>query len=566
MNVFSIKLADVFPEAFFGKTYIDNTAICRMISIADNYNQGVYKFDSTITGSNLSSTYEQSANGYKLYVRSTGTSNKDRWICIDSSQDEIPNSTEVFLKTTSGAYVSIYDLVKMDTTKIFGEKAGKEYASLPARVAAVTYAISCVQMKRMEIHVADLARISEEMHITGRLINEINKVKNKITTWDLGVTETGQKYKATLPTSVMAFLLSRKIIDEEMLPDNLFTVLGGLTGMNEFTANGGSNYFGSDKFKAWTQFTALAGHYNLFFGNGGSTTVPISAAPELDVFNPMYWIRSDDPSARMICEGDGQEVEPHWVFDPRVRDKDGNILKTDGTKWSASDGFDRCAYFAGFSSVTINSSKNNDDYFKVTNPNGDTVYEHTTPSGRTADYSVRWFGAAIPTGSTDMEVGMASLLRNIMGPDAITTDGKGVPKFTGSFKTELANGTLLFSLNRATMSITTGTGTGISSYNGNRNSSLGSLGDFWPIPNSSGGDFTYAYNCERTNTFKFSGDQVSMLVDMMRIYSDAAGGESTKRSNDLQVALKMSQQDISMATNFYKSFGENLYSTVGNIR
>jgi hypothetical protein len=226
MSLTLVSLRDVFPEIFPDtSTAVDNEAIRRMIAIDDSYNQGIYRYHDSITGSEINSLYKNNGTSYVLYAHSTGTGGVDRWTEIsDLSTDFATKSSELYLRIEDGPnkdkYIRIYDLISLDAEAIRGN-GGLAYATLGAKIAAVTFAMSCMKMKTMQLHMEDLQRYNEEMRLMNGVMRKLVEMKDRLSMKDLRNVGSQDflrdRYTESPSWEVLQFMGKRHLLSQDLL-------------------------------------------------------------------------------------------------------------------------------------------------------------------------------------------------------------------------------------------------------------------------------------------------------------------------------------------------------------
>ncbi|MDR0340475.1 MAG: hypothetical protein LBH53_02870, partial [Puniceicoccales bacterium] len=288
-----LSLREVFPEIFDEKSHICNVTLRQLISVQDSYNgSGAYVFDDTLLGDGCSATYERSADlaDYVLYNRTSGSS---AFIPVDSINAKYFDSGELYLKKISsvpsdGDYVSIYGLVKLDESQIFSRDSTglSPYLQLAFRVAAVTYAIGCIQMRMIVIYMRDIARLNAEAEAVNQAFGTLSKIKQQLCAFDSQIyTDDSERAAvdvlntASISAKIFSFFARRDLLDESLLAgtitdtnainslcDEYKAYHDALVKADLTDASSPVAAFTPNLFKAWTQFSTLVRHYGLFFG------------------------------------------------------------------------------------------------------------------------------------------------------------------------------------------------------------------------------------------------------------------------------------------------------------
>ncbi|MDR1456828.1 MAG: hypothetical protein LBI34_02105 [Puniceicoccales bacterium] len=360
------------------------------------------------------------------------------------------------------------------------------------------------------------------------------------------------------------------------------------------TLLGGNSLGLVDSFRAWTQLQVLLRHYDTFFGSGPASRllpegVAISNDINLDVLSSAYWVKAFDSSNNTFKGVIG--LGDHWVFDPRIRLKNGELLN------AASGGSD--VYFRGFSAV--NTGRNCENLATIYDSGGQNV-GGSAPANATnfsPEYSVSWFGKNPPTSVDDFENGIAGILSRSYGgkyfidSSFFRNDASGRKVFTDAFRTAL-EGDESFSISLYSEGgiprffyVKEFAGHGISNItpnDGNTGSeSISTVTksaylamvpgqDYWPVPNGNGSSTgAYANWLKGTvetvsNDLRVSAENCSMWADTARVHTDQTNNETTQKSTAMQLALQLSQQALSMSSNLSKGISRYSSETINNIR
>jgi hypothetical protein len=352
-------------------------------------------------------------------------------------------------------------------------------------------------------------------------------------------------------------------------------------------APGGHTISLMDSVRAWMQFQALVKHYDTFFGDDDDRFTPVGSETDfsdlnLDPFSSDYWVRASDSENNtfkgVIGFGD------HWVFDPRIRRKDGELLTT-GELQDAR----RYVYFDGFSAV--NTGTHCENYATMWSGSTDKGSTAPTQSVYSPEYSVSWFGKNPPTSATDFEYGIAGgLSREYGGKRFISSDcfvddlASGRKRFSEGFRSAIRNDAAEFVIRYCagdTLRYFYVSQLGPLAEFSNELTGEESCGwtirscrlanptaDYWPTNFSSGGGYAILKDTiqGKTSGLKINAEHCGMWSDSLRIYTDQVSNDTTGRTTAMQITLQMAQQALSTATNLmkaiYRYFGEN----INNIR
>jgi hypothetical protein len=220
MSLSLLTLQGIFPE-IFPNADVAFTAdtIRKMIAVDDICNQDAYKFSDSLNGN----TFEKNSQGaFVLYAHSTGVGGIDRWKEIDGAAAKIPDSKEIYLKivdgNNKGSYISIYDLVTLDASKI-SNKNSLTYGNIGSKVAAVTYALSCMKMKQVLLQIGNLNSLNLELEIINKIMGELAQMKDRLSQTDVKNRATELYYYATESPSeaILRFFGERHLLDKSQL-------------------------------------------------------------------------------------------------------------------------------------------------------------------------------------------------------------------------------------------------------------------------------------------------------------------------------------------------------------
>ncbi|MDR0679052.1 MAG: hypothetical protein LBF24_02270, partial [Puniceicoccales bacterium] len=297
-----LSLRDVFPEIFSENSHICNRTLRQLIRVQDNYNgPDVYVFDSTLLGEGCSPVYEQNSSltDYVLYNRTVGSGD---YIPVDSINVKYFDSSELYLRKISSTpsdrdYVSIYSLIGLDVSQILPkESAGlSPYLQLAFRVAAVTYAMSCIQMRMIEVYMRDISRFNAEIASINQAFGTLSKIKQHLCTYDSQQPDNTDDQvsvnilnTASIPTKIFSFFARRNLLDDSLLAGTIIDKDKIASLCNDYKAYhdalmeadsvGMSSpvaAFTPNLFKAWTQFSTLVRHYGLFSGITSPTNIAL---------------------------------------------------------------------------------------------------------------------------------------------------------------------------------------------------------------------------------------------------------------------------------------------------
>jgi hypothetical protein len=364
-----------------------------------------------------------------------------------------------------------------------------------------------------------------------------------------------------------------------------------------------------DSFRAWTQLQTLFLHYDMFFDKKGGSVDRANvesatlAELNLNVYHPVYWKRAFEAEG---CSFRGTiGIGDHWVFDPRVRDKNGQIRDNNYGKgiWDGKSAKD-CLYFDGFG--FINTGTNYEDNGKINNA----IPTNLPAEVWSPDYSVSWFGNNPPSGAMDFEIGIAGILSRNYGDThfmpidndyyhLFDANAAGQAVFGEKFKDALASSsteliTIRNKLNKeaaatspakdlplyfyisdfAGFSLGKWDDTIADQFLSDYRKAMGQSGkDYWQMPQNTDNTSKYAYTDmlkgtidEIANGITVTGDSCSFFEDTVRIYMDQINSTSTTRLTAMQMSLQMSQQNLNVATNLPKSMFKARTEITGSIR
>ncbi|MDR3316568.1 MAG: hypothetical protein LBS68_00610 [Puniceicoccales bacterium] len=272
MSTPTLSLRSVFGNEVNFDAGLTADVIKKMMEVSNNYGNDAYNF---LLDSQYSSRaeFEKSGNVYKLYSRSHDSSGAELWVEIVDADMKYISSMELYLKakkvggsSVSETYVPLTSLISLNVSALTSVGT----YNLGTKLAAVAYAISCLQMKLMDICISDIRQISDELRIITSIMPILNQIKDDLSSLDFGSDNINMRHRSTIPMSVFNFFDDRKLIDDSLLT-------GVLTGdaLNKVV----TNYYGEVKApytaksietivpfeKAWISFMALLSHYRAFF-------------------------------------------------------------------------------------------------------------------------------------------------------------------------------------------------------------------------------------------------------------------------------------------------------------
>ncbi|MDR0679053.1 MAG: hypothetical protein LBF24_02275 [Puniceicoccales bacterium] len=481
MSVPVVTLRSAFPDALQWKSFVGGDALLAMVCIWDTLNESdAYYLDPRVVEDATKQTdFDQDGRGgYQIYVR---TYNKDTgemvYQAVRDLDSFISDSVSLFLgRKADDSYMDIYSLYHLRTNKIFCDHGGASflddrYADLTMRIVAVLYSLSCRQKRIMEQYIRDIDAVAAEQRLTQRLADVLKAVQSMLTQKDSGIQDVENMHGATLPAEVWAYFVSRDLVnfscgDSAFVGIDENAILKVIYGPQDDTGLK-IGYGAVDSFKAWTQFNALLRHGELFLPDYAKPENRIVLPDALrnvavaDPYDTVYWYRSIDLDENAFKGTIG--TGDHWVFDPRLRDSEGNILNWAGGIWDGAvhpAEADNCAFFPGFGTVggddlhggmynfTGNASE---DRYSVFDRKEEDSADHTKKwsweneqvvgAGEppTPDFSVRWYGVDAPSNAQEFEGGTGEILSRCYGrerflPAECFTITEGAVAFSPFFK------------------------------------------------------------------------------------------------------------------------------------
>ncbi|MDR2677486.1 MAG: hypothetical protein LBB26_02895 [Puniceicoccales bacterium] len=588
MTINFLTLRQCFGETFTGKNAVDLDALLAMIERADSFNDDAYSLSET-------DIYETTSDGkyFVLYSKSTDSDGNEVFTAIATPDTFIPSSVDLYLKVKNASgtdpsnYVQIYTLKKLDVTKFrSGEGYLSRYRDTAARVAAMLYALCCLQKLLMQRYINDIEAVNREQKALNRISSLLSVLQNDLREKDTGVEDVASRHASTIYADIMAFFVQRGLLDTasngSVINSTTTTTLKNI--LLGIETNDSRSISLPDSVCAWMQLQTLVRHYDTFWGTGENRFLPSGVTDSgdlnLDPYSSDYWVRASDSENNtfkgVVAFGD------HWVFDPRIRKKDGTLLTQAGGQ----------VYFKGFSAV--NTGKNCENYARMYDADGNDV-GGTAPTTDiiSPEYSVSWFGKNPPTSAADFESGIAGILSRPYGKAYFIPTSKffedgpdGRKKFTDEFKNAITNGDTSLTIrfckkdsrpyyfyinNFAGETIPNsdlpgGTSENISSTIG-ACKGLSPSKDYWPMPGGSGAYADLKWAIENaTDGVKLNAEHCGMWADTLRVYTDQVNNDTTGRSTNMQMVLQLSQQDLSTASNLMKAIFRTYTEVVGNIR
>jgi hypothetical protein len=423
----------------------------------------------------------------------------------------------------------------------------------------------------MTQYMQDIETINREQKAMTAVGEMLNAVLDNLSQLDGNATDMDELHLSTLPPDVVLFCVKRGILradsssSSDLINANFISTVNGIINGN------------TDSLTAWTQFSAMVHHYEQF-----AATTPSAESGNFptngvrNMYDPMYWRKAsemdDNPCQAMVGLGD------HWVFDPRIRNSEGQILTNTGALWDGKD-VSQCAYFSGFSSYSVaNIDAATFTIYDKDGANGTAM--GSSASKVAPDFSVIWFGDEPPSDVSHLENGTAGLMAaaGFLPGGALASDGKNNYTFSSSLKQLfLGQGSMKFTLDVSSSGkiAVTAIGTGASLGKNFWNDTF--LTDYWELPKSVNGSLgsagQSAYQTALSNritsasaAIKLPNDRISAVADALRIYTEKVNNDSSSRASLMQSIQQSSQQSISTATNMLKSIDKNQQETTGNIR
>lgn len=491
MSLSILSLRDVFPEKFLGLNSITNDAIAAMLQINDTYNTGNYIIsdaDSLVAA--LRDDYEKNGDNYRIFQRTTDSSGNSYWTEVTNPDQLLATSVDLyFLKsgilksdTNPGGkelneiseenFVQIYSVNKLNQEKLIDTSC---YADTAQRLAAVLYSLCAYNKKIMELQIGDIEAVNNEQIEVNRITTLLTTIQNNLTTLDQTISDdtATEHFTATVMPDILAFFVQRGLIDTS-------TSVGDLTAdvvdklkkilIGDVDATSDLSQFNSvECFKCWTEFLSVVRHAgpgadtnqeNNVLNNstenikqnlsGKYSWIDVTAESdvEFDPYASFYWRKASEitnnPKNAMTGIGD------HWVFDPRLRDINGNLLNTDGEIIEDGQSADSYAYFSGFAPTELNNLYPEDSY-RVYNPDGsqddsasnmgvgDGDGDGDVDTAQYVQYDVRFYGTNAPSSREDFIDNVAASLSRTFANDIhfIPTDwtstSDGIITFTDDF-------------------------------------------------------------------------------------------------------------------------------------
>jgi hypothetical protein len=218
LSIFTLGqiFGDIFSSANTSITYAN---LLEMIDVEDNFNRGCYTYDKTfLTEAAAKSNYENANGNFVLYYlhkkkADDGSGYTEEWCEIKDSNQLISSGAELYLKKTGSnpvEYVSIYDLIKLNTATITDPNARKEGMDSGMAMAAVMYARSCLQRKIMILHLSDMEAVNAEQKLINVIMSLFEKMSN-----DLRALDGKKKDGHSLPpdSKIVTFMVARELLD-----------------------------------------------------------------------------------------------------------------------------------------------------------------------------------------------------------------------------------------------------------------------------------------------------------------------------------------------------------------
>ncbi|MDR2029879.1 MAG: hypothetical protein LBP65_00180 [Puniceicoccales bacterium] len=227
-NVPHVTLAKVFPDIFPNAstaTKFTNASIRQMIDLA-GYNSmdgACYTFDSSIASDTINSRYESANDGYVLYYKGGSLAEGTQcWAPFTSPTEAIVDASEVYLHIkTSDRYICIYDLISLDINKLLQTTTAFYVA------AAIGYAMSCVQLKQMDLNVENLVQLNDELERVNKVMAVLTAVRDDLASRDVIVNDIKNLNTKQMDTvsvtlaegtvTVVDFLYNRHLLDKELM-------------------------------------------------------------------------------------------------------------------------------------------------------------------------------------------------------------------------------------------------------------------------------------------------------------------------------------------------------------
>ncbi|MDR1438243.1 MAG: hypothetical protein LBI69_04275 [Puniceicoccales bacterium] len=386
-----------------------------------------------------------------------------------------------------------------------------------------------------------------------------------------------------------------------------FYIKGGEIETLNVSKTGAQSLSALSSFKAYAMLRGLICYNKPLLS--GKWTIPSTYGSKIksgdvlmDVFDRHYWREIVDANGSAFKGTVG--IGNHYVLDPRIRNKGGEILNKEGGVWKETDGIEKCAYFEGFNSVTIRGGYGENREAIYDKAAGCVFSSIPNQAEQSVDLSVSWYEKNPPSNPEEFQRGCTGLLAKTYGgkyfmPGVSKYFDSNTKLFTATFKNALASdstqmkviwrpnsggsyGFYISQFGSETLANSGGEETGAVTLGALRqNAQSASQEDLWNIPkkNPIGNNQTIysgAYYQSLINPINsevvdgggvaYSGQQLSILIDSLRILVDTVNNTLSGVTTRMQGNLQAQQQTVNLSTNLAKNVFRMRSEMSGNIR
>lgn len=208
--------------------------LSKIIEIADGLNKGDYgymaikdslAYSEGTAGGGVANEFDKTSNGnYILYAKTTDEQGNTAWMAITSLDQAISSSVELYLHHQKHVYnddpagdglsdydfVHVYDLARLSKAGI-AKRFDKQGTAMG--VAAMLYHLCCKEKLIMERHMCDIEVVNDEQEQMNRIMQLLSQVQNTLAAEDKGKTNPDDKAKRQLPAEIVAFFVSRNLLE-----------------------------------------------------------------------------------------------------------------------------------------------------------------------------------------------------------------------------------------------------------------------------------------------------------------------------------------------------------------
>lgn len=640
-----ITLRTAFPNIFVTEKAIDAKTLRRMVDFGDSYNHGHYE---EITDAVLDGKYEKAEDekGYKLYARKDTIATDDteegkgkarqktQWVEVTNSKTPIPSSVELYLKKADATspkgeekdedFVQIYGLKRLKADYLAGKEPAFPWFDKVQLVTAVVYALCCYDQKLAQLQIRDMEIVNQEQREINRVLMRLTSFQKEMN--DLNGTNTNYEARPQRPPDqdIYLFFLERGLLTKDLVcgicePDEIQSMRTKIFGTPE---NPGTR----SRFKQWTHFLSFLNHGDLFAGwqwkdehsvalevvdqrnillaeqaaASNSTVKRVTAADaenlfNLNFFDPIYWKKTASLENNLFPATAG--LGEHFAFDPRLRDKKGNILNKNWKQWDGKK-IEDLALVPGFHLLKEQFVR------KGTDKEAETRRAEKTY----VDYSVRSFSEKPPANKDEWlrEVATSLQKNKFLCEDNNSQTSIFVKKgdfyeFSAMFLARLETENearrykyvkfekdsnsdeafLTLKLNATKSKTDDDNQTGEYALDDLKTAAKKEF--YWAVPwriesddkdgnkktdfgNNAWNSFIESVIQDKLSKLQLYPEQVAIWTDTLRIYADRKTSDNSLKSSDLQRTIQEAEKDFTLSSNLDKAIYRNKQGALANVR